>query len=404
MKILHTADWHIGKRLHKHDLSEDFNLFVDWLVELVKIEKINVILVSGDVFDLANPSSEARKVYFQTLLKLNQLDCKLILTGGNHDSPAVLNGPKELLEAMNIHVIGNMPTNLEECLIPINNEQGVTEVVIAALPYLRDPDLRNASEDYNYENRVESIRNGIASVFSNTAELCKKRYPTIPSIAMGHLFAAGVSTSESERDIQVGNQASFEATGFGDYFKYIALGHIHRPQQVQGSVPTYYSGSPIPLSFSERKDRKRVILIDTKEFETQSIDVPSFRELKRISGTLEEIKAKLLGLQPNGVLESLLEIELKEDQYNPSHIIDLDRLVQDFNAEGAQIVKHRATFKNQVQGSSQLFSSSEELEDLQPSEVFEKLLEREDFDKDTNQLIMEAFDEILEEVQSGVQS
>lgn len=404
MKILHTADWHIGKRLHKHDLSKDFELFIDWLVELVKTKGIDVVLVSGDIFDLANPSSESRTAYFQTLLKLNQLKCKIILTGGNHDSPAVLNGPKELLEVMDIYVIGRLPSDMKECLIPVKNKEGKIEVVIAAIPYLRDPDLRQATEDHSYENREEAIRQGIAKVFKNTANTCKELYPNVPALAMGHLFASGVATSDSERDIQIGNLASFSASEFGDYFDYVALGHIHRPQQVEASIPIHYSGSPLPFSFSEKEDQKRVMIIDTEGFEIENVEIPLFRELKKISGALEELQLALAALQPRGTLDVLLELELIEEHYNPSHIIDLDRLVQEFTLEGAEIVKHRATDVNRVQGTSQLFESSEQLEDLKPTDVFEKLLEREAFDEETNRLAKEAFDEILEEVQNSEES
>lgn len=400
MKILHTADWHIGKRLHKYDLSADFILFIDWLVALVKKENIELLLVSGDIFDLANPSSEARRIYFETLLKFQRLNCKLILTGGNHDSPAVLNGPKDLLQAMDIHVVGNLPEEIEDCLIPIRDQNGKAEILVAALPYLRDPDLRNASEEYSYENRVEAIRQGIANVFENAAQACAEKYPDVPAIAMGHLFAAGVSTSESERDIQVGNEASFNASHFGDYFHYIALGHIHRPQSVKASCPTYYSGSPIPLSFSERKDQKRVLILDTQNFEVESIDVPIFRELKTIKGTLEQIRAKLDVLQIKGNLDTLLEVALVEEEYNPASILELDHLVRDFDVEGAEIVKHRADFKSRVYGSAELYDSTQELEDLKPAEVFEKRLEKESFDQETENLVREAFLEVLEEVQS----
>ncbi|MDZ7847099.1 MAG: exonuclease subunit SbcD [Owenweeksia sp.] len=242
----------------------------------MKKENVDAMLVSGDIFDLANPSNEARRAYFQALLKLRDLKCKLILTGGNHDSPSVLNAPKELLQAMDIHVIGNLPENLEDCLIPLKNAEGKTEAVVAALPYLRDPDLRQATEEVSYESRVEAIREGIARVFENVANCCKENFPNVPAIAMGHLFAAGVSTSESERDIQVGNEASFEADKFGDYFKYIALGHIHRPQKVNALVPAFYSGSPLPLSFSEREDKKRLLILDTENFEAESISIPFF--------------------------------------------------------------------------------------------------------------------------------
>ena len=124
MKILHTADWHIGKKLHKHELLEDFQLFLEWLVAYIPANGIEVVLVSGDVFDLANPSSEARRQYFQALLALRQLQCKVVLTGGNHDSPAVLNGPKELLEAMDIHVVGKLPTEIGDCLVPLCDADG----------------------------------------------------------------------------------------------------------------------------------------------------------------------------------------------------------------------------------------------------------------------------------------
>jgi len=400
MKILHTADWHIGKKLHKHDSSKDFELFINWLVELVKNQMVDVILVSGDIFDLANPSNESRSAYYKALLKLKQLDCKIILTGGNHDSPAVLNAPRDILLTMDIHVIGCMPDKLEDCLIPLKNTEGRIEVVVAALPYLRDPDLRKATEDFSYESRVEAIRDGIERVFKNTANCCKEIFPGLPAIAMGHLFATGVSTSESERDIQIGNEASFDAVGFGDYFKYIALGHIHRPQKVNALVPAYYSGSPLPLSFSERDDKKRILIFDTEDFEAKSIEIPVFRQLKKLSGSLEELNTKLQSLQTAGNLTTLLELVLIEEQYNPGKIIDLDQLVQNFLREGFEIVKHRATFENRVQGVSQLFDSSHQLKDLKPREVFEKRLEREDYDEETRKLVLEAFIEILEETEN----
>jgi len=398
MKICHTADWHIGKTLHKHDLKEDFQLFINWLVSLVKREKIEVMLISGDIFDLANPSSDARSLYFNSLLQFKELNCKLIITGGNHDSPAVLNAPKELLQVMHIHVIGKLPTNIEDCIIPIANTNGNTEVIVAAVPYLRDSDLRQVIEGANYDNRINAIREGIANVYSNVSKVCQTKYPNIPIIAMGHLYAKGVKTSDSEREIQIGNQASFKAEQFRDYFDYIALGHIHRPQKVNSPVPTYYSGSPIPLSFSERQDKKRVLIINTENFQLDSIEIPAFRRLKRISGSLEEIFLKMNSLSRDGHLDTLLEIELIEEDFDPAKIIDLDRLVQEFEIDGAKIVKHRATFTNRIYGSSELFDISNQLEDLQPKEVFEKRLSAEKFNEETNQLVSEAFAEILEEV------
>src|SRR5690606_32767165 len=125
-------------------------------------------------------------------------------------------------------------------------------------------------------------------------------------------------TSDSEREIQIGNQASFEAGRFGDYFSYIALGHIHKPQTVNASSPTFYSGSPIPLSFSERKDQKRVLIIDTNDFSVESMEIPSFRKLKRLAGTLEELETKLNNFEPEGTLDNLLDLEMIEENYDPA--------------------------------------------------------------------------------------
>ena len=400
MKILHTADWHIGKKLHKHELSEDFELFMEWLCERITELKVDLLLVSGDIFDLANPSSDARKQYYRALKRLRQLECRIILTGGNHDSPAMLDAPRELLQELNMEVIGGLPENLADCIIPICDKFGKTELVIAALPFLRDPDLRTAAEGHSYEDRLQAVQQGIERIFLNAAELCKSKYPEVPALAMGHLFAAGIETSDSEREIQLGNQAAFQASQFGNFFKYIALGHIHKPQRVNAPVPAFYSGSPIPLSFSERKDEKRILLIDTEiGWMPESLPVPVFRKLKRLSGSLSELQEKLELLEEGYKLESLLEVELKEENYNAEKIFQLDSLVSNFEKPGFRIVKHRASFTNKLNGAGELYEETRQLEDLSPREVFLEMLSRQEYDQETRNEILSAFDEVLEKVQ-----
>jgi exonuclease SbcD len=399
MKILHTADWHIGKKLHKHSLHPDFDLFIDWLCDCITENKAEVLLVSGDVFDLANPSSEARQQYFNALMKLKRLECKIILTGGNHDSPAMLNAPKEVLRELDIHIIGGLPAEISECIIPIKNKENQTELLIAALPYLRDADLRTASQGNSYEDRLEALRKGIQQTFLAAAEICKSQYPGVPAMAMGHLFAAGAETSESERDIQIGNQAAFNALQFGNYFNYIALGHIHKPQKVNAATPTFYSGSPIPLSFSERTNKNRILLLDTGTgWAPESLEIPVFRKLLKITGNLENLQQKLLELQARDGLASLIEIELKEEKFDTNKIYELDQLVDNFKVKGYEIVKHRASFENKISGSGQLYEEQQQLEDLQPLDVFKKLVDRQEEDETIRQELLSAFNEILEAV------
>ena len=402
MKILHTADWHIGKKLHKHELSEDFDLFINWLCDLIDSRKIDVLLVSGDIFDLANPSSEARRQYYQALMKMRQFNCKIILTGGNHDSPAMLDAPKEILKELDIHIIGGLPQNLTECIIPVKGNSGKTECVIAALPFLRDSDLRNATDGSTFEARLEATRRGIKNAFFEASVFCQENYSGVPAIAMGHLFAAGIETSESERDIQIGNQAAFEASQFGDFFQYIALGHIHKPQRVSALVPAFYSGSPLPLSFSERKDEKRVLLIDTEGgWEPENIPIPAFRKLLKLSGNLQQLQEKLEHLHGAHALESLLEVELLEEQYDATKIIQLDEVVSNFEKPGFRIVKHRAAFSNRIKGATEKYGQDRQLQDLKPKDVFLKLIEDDDYEKEVKQELESAFDELLEELQQN---
>ncbi|MDT0676662.1 exonuclease SbcCD subunit D C-terminal domain-containing protein [Autumnicola musiva] len=401
MKILHTADWHIGKKLHKHDLYADFDLFINWLCKCIAQKSIDLLIISGDVFDLANPSSEARKQYYKALMQLRKLDCEIILTGGNHDSPAMLDAPKEILKELKMHVIGGLPENKEDCIIPVS-KNGKIELIIAAIPYLRDSDLRSASEGFTYEDRMQAIRKGIQSTFEQAAGICKNKYPGVPVIAMGHLFAAGSETSESERDIQIGNQAAFNARQFGEYFNYIALGHIHKPQKVTAQVPAYYSGSPIRLSFSERKDEKRVLVLNSENGWTpESIPVPVFRKLLKISGNIEELKIKLGNLEDHYELDSLIEVELQEEVYNAQKIYELDELISGFQKPGYEIVKHRATFLQHTKGTTELYKSSRQLEDLTPKEIFSQLIEKQQYDTKTQTDLMAAFDELLQEVEQS---
>lgn len=158
MKILHTADWHLGKKLHKHELSKDHQLFLDWLINLIQEQNIDLLLISGDVFDLANPPIEARAMYYWFLRQMIQLKCKIIITGGNHDSAQMLDAPKDILNLLDITVVGG-------AINPIENEVIVLEnLVVCAVPYLRDADLRQAIEGESGASRVENVRLGIKKI------------------------------------------------------------------------------------------------------------------------------------------------------------------------------------------------------------------------------------------------
>ena len=257
MRILHTADWHLGLRLYKKDLTQEHRLFFDWLINLIRERDIDVLLISGDIFDQGNPANEARVMYFSFLRDLIKYNCKVIITGGNHDSPGVLNAPKDILEMLNVHTIGNVTEDISQMVIELHHNNQL-KAVVCAIPFIREKDIYDFTVESIFENKVEQVRAGIKNIYSSIGDLVKDNYQ-VPILAMGHLYAAGAELSDSERDIQVGNQSAINVEDFTDVFDYIALGHIHRPQFVAGQKHIRYSGSPIALSFSEKMDQKLVI-------------------------------------------------------------------------------------------------------------------------------------------------
>jgi exonuclease SbcD len=398
MKILHTADWHIGKRLHKTDLYQDFDLFINWLCDYLNSNPIDVLLISGDVFDFSNPSSESRSQYYKTLIKLRNFNLKIIITGGNHDSPSVLEAPKDILSQLDIHVVGEMPERFEDSLIPIYSGN-TAKCVIAAIPYLRSKNLQRQFEAESHENKQEAVKESIAFHFQETAKIAQEKFQDVPVIGMGHLFATGASVSESERDIQIGNLAGLEASHFGKGYSYIALGHIHKPQRLTSETPIFYSGSPIPLSFSERKNDKRILILDTEvSFEPESVSIPKFRDLVLIKGSLEDIKEKLEVINNLHPLKTLIEVELHENEFSASKAYELEQVIEAFDKVNCEIVKHKVTFKNKSEIERGISSSESQISDFSPKEVFEKKIERIDETEETKLELRSAFEEILEEL------
>jgi exonuclease SbcD len=400
LKILHTSDLHIGKRLYQAEMNEEQSMFFRWLAEYIRENEINVLLIPGDVFDVANPSSESRKIYFELLRSLMMVKCKVIIAGGNHDSPAVLEAPKELLRYLDIHVTGALSPKINDMLVPVSDANGSNALVVACVPYLRDADLRKYNQDETYEDRVEAVRKGIASVFQKAASQCQERYPGVPAIAMGHLYVQGSDTSESERDIQIGNLAGLDVTHLPGYFSYYALGHLHKPQQ---PAPRFvYSGSPVQLSFSEATNQNRVMMItiDNENLTCQSIQVPHFRKLVRMEGTVSTLKEKLRNYQDAGnELNDFIELKAMEEDHDPSRIIELESIIDEFGHDKAAIIKYRIQFKKGDARLSDMYEETQNIAGMKPANVFKNRLEKENLGEKTQELLLAAFAEILEEVE-----
>ena len=283
MRILHTADWHIGQRLHERQRTEEHKAFLEWLLNTIQEHQIELLLVSGDIFDTSLPSAESTNLYYRFLYRLfDETDAYTVITAGNHDSPRHLEAPREFLKMGRIHVVG-LANEADECVfaLPPDNPR----VAVAAVPYLSESDLRHLSYETEAD-RSERYREWFKTFYAD----CVAAMPVeLPKILMGHLFVQGGKISDSERNVQIGGATATHASDFPENVSYVALGHLHRPQTIGGTdYPIRYSGSPIPMRFNETKYRKKVYLLELSDDGTlirdEGIEIPIFKELCTVTG------------------------------------------------------------------------------------------------------------------------
>lgn len=407
MKLLHTADWHLGKSLYKHELYEDITLFFQELMEIIEREQVDVLLIAGDIFDLANPSNTDKELYYHFLSELLKAKVYVIITAGNHDSARMIEAPAQLMKHLHIHLIGQ-GVDLDKQLIHLDLGRGPKEfsqITIAAVPFLRDRDVRTSQAGESVSSKARNLAEGIVEHYRRLHQKAQDLYPEVPCIAMGHLHMQGASTSDSERDIPIGNLGGIAVESFDNLFEYFALGHIHRPQVLNKMQTIQYSGSPIALSFSERSDTKRVILLEldsSKKITSQHIPLSTYRKLVRVTGTLEEVRNSLTTYQDDAPLKALIEIHVTEQSYDQQKILELQDLASAPH-ENYQVVHNKISFEEKRNHLITARSDST-IEELQPIDVFRSRIEETVDDTKQRKDLEKLFLELLEKWELQLQS
>lgn len=327
MRLLHTADWHIGQYFFGYDRKEEHKVFFEWLKKTIKEYNADALLVSGDVFDSPNPSAESQKIYFRFLreVSLGNPNLQIIITAGNHDSAARLEAPGPLLEDMNIRIKGIIRKNedglidYQNLFVPLSKDNQINGWCIA-VPYLRQGDYPNA----------ESYSKGVKEMYDNLYnELLKVKEPHVPIIVMGHLQATGSEVSEndrSERTIIGGLECISPEVFDHKDIVYTALGHLHKAQRVLGRENVRYSGSPLPMSFAEKNYKQGINLIEIEKDELKQISRIDFEppvkliSLPKTPKPLDEVLSEISQL-PNGEVHSdspYLELKVLITEPEPS--------------------------------------------------------------------------------------
>jgi DNA repair protein SbcD/Mre11 len=344
MKILHTSDWHLGQKFKSYERKDEHDRALDFILETIVAQNIDILIVAGDIFDIGSPPNQARKQYYNFLSKLLKTSLRhVVITGGNHDSPSMLDAPKELLQNLNIHIVAAATDAVEDELICLKNTDGKTECIVAAVPFLRDRDVfKNLDAEELHAARSTRLKEGIKKHFESVAELIVEMddVKNIPVIATGHLTVTGSQMSDKQDNIYIGNIENIDAEMFPPLFDYVALGHIHRAQALNKLGSIRYSGSIIPLSFSEIQDKKSVTVL---EFEGKKMkkhklfEIPTYRKLIRFSGDKEAIFQEIekldqrlkLQLEESDKLKAWLEIEVVSE----TMIMNVDTEIRNFSRD-----------------------------------------------------------------------
>ena len=404
MKIIHTSDWHLGQSFFTQSRKYEHQCFLSWLLALIAREQIDALIVAGDIFDTGTPPSYAREMYNQFVVDIQQLGCRLVVLGGNHDSVAMLNESKPLLARLNTHVIASTGLALEEQVVELPARDGNPGAVLCAVPYIRPRDVLQSQAGESGTDKRQALGEAIKAHYASLYALAVAKRDAaggeLPIIATGHLTALGVTKSESTRDIYIGTLEAFAADGFPPA-EYIALGHIHRPQVVAKSEHIRYSGSPIYLSFDELNSRKQVVMVEFNGAARKSItpvDVPVFQPMTTLTGNLAQLEQDIKSLDTAGERPTWLCLQVDSDDY----LTDLQQRVQAMiDGVNAEVLQLRRVRNKQRQMLSQ--QQTETLAELSPTEVFEKRLEMEQFDTDDAiaraERIKGRFAQILSEVE-----
>ncbi|MDR0827078.1 MAG: exonuclease SbcCD subunit D C-terminal domain-containing protein [Desulfovibrio sp.] len=398
MRLIHTSDWHLGRTENRASRYAEFEAFLDWLSEILMRERADALLVAGDIFDSASPGTHAQELYYRFLCRTADSSCRhVVIISGNHDSPSFLNAPKDLLRVLNIHVVGQTPENPEDEILVLKDEGGKAELVLCAVPYLRDGDIRAAEAGESIADKEIRRVLGIREHFARAAALSRRKVAEnggcVPIAAMGHLFVAGGKSAEGDgvRDLYVGSLGLVPADIFPADFAYVALGHLHAPQKVRGCETIRYSGSPLPMGFAEADQQKSVCLVELAGPKAQValLDIPLFQKFARLRGNWTELEDGLRVMRAENSA-AWLEITYTGEEVISDLPARLEELLAGTRME-IRVIRDARLLKTALGE----IHAGERLADLDVREVFERCMDSRTVPEEQRPGLRLAYQEIL---------
>lgn len=408
MRLFHTSDWHLGQNLHGQERDFEHGRFLTWLLARLAERQPDVLLIAGDIFDTVNPPVKAQERLYDFIVNAHEQQPKLtiVMIAGNHDSGSRIELPAPLMRRLRTHALGRVlwlddgTLDVERLLLPLPNAKGEVGAWCLALPFLRPAEVTGAALGDNYLRGMGRVH----ELLIEAANL--KRQPGQALIAVSHAHMAGGSVSEdSERSLIIGNAEALPASLFGPSITYVALGHLHKPQRVNGEERIRYSGSPIPLSFSEIGYAHQILEINCDGDQLRSVEtllIPRAVNLQRVGpAPLAELLGQLKELPDIDLLADIerqpwLEVRVRLDEPQPDLRNQIEGALQ---GKAVRLVRIAAEYAGKGSGDgSDDGDGLIELDQLTPLELFSRAWQ-ENYGSEVDEQTLADFGTLLQEVQ-----
>ena len=386
IKILHTSDWHLGKKLYRFSRLEEQELILKWFVSELSKNAIDILIIAGDIFDVPSPPNDAHKLYYEFLNEAQKYCHKIIITSGNHDSGDFLKASSPIIKEKNIYIFDKLHSQRQENYL--NFEYNGKSISICNLPYFRNIDLHR----YYQENLSEHEKNDdwklnvLEDLFNHTPKADIK-------LATGHHAFGDYSATGSEHTLSLSGLEKLSTNIFKS-FDYVALGHIHQMQKIKGPCPIYYSGSPLPLRFNESEKKYYNLISYDSELTIERIQIPNYRKIIQIKTNsynyIEEIKTKLQDIKSN--LRPYIEIKITMHESLTGMAETIKNLCDQHNCELLNIIALLA--QDEVQEDEKSIN----IHELSQTEIFEEFYKEKYPDSELPKHLKDKFKLILEEI------
>lgn len=376
MKIMHLSDLHIGKKVNEYSMLQDQIYILKEILQIIDDEKVETVIIAGDVYDRSLPPNEALELFDEFLYQLSGRNVNVFVISGNHDSPERISYCGRMMTENKIFLSPVYDGNVKP--ITLNDDYG--EVNFYLLPFVRPADIRRYFPDENIENYTDAVKVAIDNMNVDFSER---------NILVTHQFVTGAELSESE-DIIVGGTDNVSGEVF-DGFDYVALGHIHREQTV-GKDNIRYCGTPLKYSFSEAKNIKSVTILDFNDkgnIEYSKIPLTPFRDMREIRGTYYELTLKSSYESTN--TEDYLHITLTDEEDIPDAIGKLRSIYPNIM---------KLDYDNLRTRGSGTVDAIENIESKSPFELFAELFKQQnnqDMSEEQEEIMRNLIDKIWEE-------